>query len=135
MSSPFPCSPVIREWSWKKTQIEKKKKKKNLRNGLSESMVYVIQDAKFQLYRAYPIGFIWKNQQTKTNISVSIYSSIHPSIHASIYLSIDPSIHPSIHPSIYPSIHLSIYLCKRVRLFIDRTVYVSKIICSEEKKY
>ena len=24
MPSPFPCSPVIREWSWKKTQIEKK---------------------------------------------------------------------------------------------------------------
>ena len=23
MSSPFPCSPVIRECSWKKTQIEK----------------------------------------------------------------------------------------------------------------
>ena len=33
MPSPFPCSPVIREWSWKKTQIEKKKKKnwKNIR--------------------------------------------------------------------------------------------------------
>ena len=28
MPSPFPCSPVIRECSWKKTQIEKKKKKK-----------------------------------------------------------------------------------------------------------
>ena len=27
MPSPFPCSPVIREWSWKKTQIEKKQKK------------------------------------------------------------------------------------------------------------
>ena len=25
MPSPFPCSPVIRECSWKKTQIEKKK--------------------------------------------------------------------------------------------------------------
>ena len=24
MSSPFPCSPVIREYSWKKTHIEKK---------------------------------------------------------------------------------------------------------------
>ena len=24
MPSPFSCSPVIREWSWKKTQIEKK---------------------------------------------------------------------------------------------------------------
>ena len=23
MPSPFPCSPVIREWLWKKTQIEK----------------------------------------------------------------------------------------------------------------
>ena len=34
MSSPFPCSPVIRECSWKKTQIEKniyieKQKQKN----------------------------------------------------------------------------------------------------------
>ena len=132
MSSPFPCGPVIREWSWKKTQ---KKKKKNLRNGLSESMVYVIQDANFQLYRAYPIGFIWKNQQTKTNISVSIYSSIHPSIHPSIHASIYLSIYLFIYRSIHPSIHLSIYLCKRVRLFIDRTVCVSKIICSEEKKY
>ena len=27
MPSPFPCSPVIRECSWKKTQVEKKKKK------------------------------------------------------------------------------------------------------------
>ena len=26
MPSPFPCSPVTRECSWKKTQIEKKKK-------------------------------------------------------------------------------------------------------------
>ena len=26
MLSPFPCSPVIRECSWKKTQIEKKSK-------------------------------------------------------------------------------------------------------------
>ena len=25
MPSPFPYSPAIREWSWKKTQIEKKK--------------------------------------------------------------------------------------------------------------
>ena len=25
MRSPFPCSPVIREWSWQKTQIEKRK--------------------------------------------------------------------------------------------------------------
>ena len=25
MPSPFPCSPVIREYSWKKTEIEKKK--------------------------------------------------------------------------------------------------------------
>ena len=24
MSSPFPCSPLIREWSWEKTQIERK---------------------------------------------------------------------------------------------------------------
>ena len=24
MPSPFPCSPVIHEWLWKKTQIEKK---------------------------------------------------------------------------------------------------------------
>ena len=28
MPSPFPCSPVIRECSWRKTQIEKKNKKK-----------------------------------------------------------------------------------------------------------
>ena len=28
MPSPFPCSPVIREWLWKKTKIEKKKKDK-----------------------------------------------------------------------------------------------------------
>ena len=28
MPSPFPCDPVIRECSWKKTQIEKKKKKR-----------------------------------------------------------------------------------------------------------
>ena len=27
MSSPFPCNPVIREWSGKKTQIENKNKK------------------------------------------------------------------------------------------------------------
>ena len=25
MPSPFPCSPVVREWLWKKIQIEKKK--------------------------------------------------------------------------------------------------------------
>ena len=34
MPSPFPCSPVIRECSWKKTQIEKKKKKKKRNKNL-----------------------------------------------------------------------------------------------------
>ena len=29
MSSPFPCSPVICEYLWKKTQIEKRKTKQN----------------------------------------------------------------------------------------------------------
>ena len=32
MPSLFHCSPVIREWSWKKTQIEKKKQKNNNNN-------------------------------------------------------------------------------------------------------
>ena len=32
MTSPFPCSPVIRECSWKKTPDRKKKKKKSLKN-------------------------------------------------------------------------------------------------------
>ena len=32
MPSPFPCSPLIREWSCKKTQTEKKKSKKGLKN-------------------------------------------------------------------------------------------------------
>ena len=34
MPSPFPCSPVIRECSWKKTQIEKKNKQANKEQGL-----------------------------------------------------------------------------------------------------
>ena len=34
MPFPFPCSPVIREWLWKKTQIEKKKKNKNKNKNL-----------------------------------------------------------------------------------------------------
>ena len=32
MPSPFPCSPVIRKCSWKKTQIEKNKQKNNNNN-------------------------------------------------------------------------------------------------------
>ena len=36
MPSPFPCSPVIRESFWKKTPIEKKKKKKFLRFLISQ---------------------------------------------------------------------------------------------------
>ena len=31
MPSSFPCSPVIREWLWKKAQMKKKKKKKKYR--------------------------------------------------------------------------------------------------------
>ena len=29
MPSPFLCSPVIREWLWKKTELEKKTQQKN----------------------------------------------------------------------------------------------------------
>ena len=36
MPSPFPCSPVMREWSWKKTQIEKKRKPIYLFNCIKE---------------------------------------------------------------------------------------------------
>ena len=42
----FPCSPVVREWLWKKTQIAKKKKKKNkhrhflLQAWLSEQLLF-----------------------------------------------------------------------------------------------
>ena len=36
MPSLFPCSPVICEWSWKKTQIEKKKKKKKKESELKD---------------------------------------------------------------------------------------------------
>ena len=132
MSSPFPCSPVIREWSWKKTQIEKKKKKKIWGT--------VCRKVWFMWYRMLSFSFIGHtlsdlfgktNRRKQIYQYLSIHPSIHPFMHLSIYLSIDPSIHPSIHLSIHPSI----YLCKRIRLFIDRTVCVSKIICSEEKKY
>ena len=36
MSSPFQCSPVIGEWSWKKTPIEKKKKSSCLHKILQD---------------------------------------------------------------------------------------------------
>ena len=40
MPSPFPCSPVIRECLWKKTQIEKKKKKKEISPWLEHATTY-----------------------------------------------------------------------------------------------
>ena len=36
MLSPFYCSPVVCEWLWKKTQIEKKKKKKIAKKWMKE---------------------------------------------------------------------------------------------------
>ena len=45
MRSPFPCSPVIGEWSWKKIQIEKKnvieiwKLRKTMKSMLSNKLV------------------------------------------------------------------------------------------------
>ena len=38
MTSPFPCSPVIGEWSWKKTQIEKKYSSNATDAGNDQSM-------------------------------------------------------------------------------------------------
>ena len=35
ISFPFPCSPVIRECSWKKPETEKKKKKKSTTQNIA----------------------------------------------------------------------------------------------------
>ena len=44
MASPFPCSPVIREWLWKKTQIEKENK--GIVNAFKKYFVKVASDIK-----------------------------------------------------------------------------------------
>ena len=48
MLSPFPCSPVIRECSWKKAQIEKKKKKQG--NDVSFEEKELFQTNKETIY-------------------------------------------------------------------------------------
>ena len=38
---PFPYSPVIREWLWKKTQIENNKNKKNKKQNKTKNKVFL----------------------------------------------------------------------------------------------
>lgn len=38
-----------------------------LDNGMSKSIVYVIEHPNFQFYRAYPTNVNWKNQQLMAN--------------------------------------------------------------------
>ena len=47
MPSPFPCSPVIREWSRKENRIEKKKKKLDLIDIVDNSIT--CEDSLMQL--------------------------------------------------------------------------------------
>ena len=41
------------------------------KNSVSKSIVDVIKHANFHLYRAYPVGVIWKNGQLPTNAKTS----------------------------------------------------------------
>ena len=65
MSSPFPCSPVIREWLWKKSQIEKKQKKKTecpvCENYLDNSIGMIIK---------LEISYIYVHADLSTNVSI-----------------------------------------------------------------
>ena len=53
MPSPFPCSPVIRKCSWKKTHIEKKKKKSTVTiKEVGECMTLLKKRIKCKIIRA-----------------------------------------------------------------------------------
>ena len=56
MSSPFPCSPVIREWSWKKTQIEKKIVSFILQEGEKKTEKYPRNKVEVENYVGDPTG-------------------------------------------------------------------------------
>ena len=49
ISFPFPCSPVIRECSWKKPETEKKKKKKKIHNPKYSCIWYFFETEFFHL--------------------------------------------------------------------------------------
>ena len=56
MPSPFPCSPVNRDWSWKKTPIEKKKKIKNGYNSLWNVKTKILV---YKENLVFIVGFPW----------------------------------------------------------------------------
>ena len=49
MFSPFPCSPVIRESLWKKTQIEQKKKKCHYTNSVLKLLLCLFDHVAFDI--------------------------------------------------------------------------------------
>ena len=53
-----------------------------------KNIVHVIKHVNFQLYRVYPAGFIWKNQQMKANINKQIEAFIHQVMCLSKYVSV-----------------------------------------------
>ena len=53
MPSPFPCSPMLRKWLWKKTQIEKKN---FLRNGSWVDNKWTVNFSKFQKWTYYLVA-------------------------------------------------------------------------------
>ena len=67
MPSPFPCSPGIRECSWKKTQIDKKKKKKKRAPEVFRIKVFYKWD----------MGKQWKTKMKKTRIGTLLILKIN----------------------------------------------------------
>ena len=63
--SPFPCSPVIRESSWKKTQIEKKKKKLEL-PGLESS--WPLHGRKVPWYSVFLFFIFFRSSDMKEHL-------------------------------------------------------------------
>ena len=67
MASPLPCSPVIREWSWKKTQKEKRNQKEyislkiflfHIKRGLPHFIHFCTRSPPILLYSIVYIFFI-----------------------------------------------------------------------------
>ena len=92
MRSPFPCSPVIRKWSWRKTQIEKKCEKVSHSNTHVESenqMPKRRTETKNITYLCFWIKWCWgANSMKKTscvrkdssNLSKSRFVYFHHSL-------------------------------------------------------
>ena len=67
MSSPFPCSPVIREWLWKKPQIKKKN------SWLHISFCTKLQSFWFTTFGNSWMKIISKDFCTFTGVDIAIY--------------------------------------------------------------